>query len=71
MTPTDYAAEELALWEAALRDQREIERQVAAVRQTKDMPEYYALLDIQDKLRTWADLLLARAVEKKLSFRKW
>lgn len=70
VTPSNYAAEELALWERALRDQREIERQVAAARKAKDMPEYYFLLDIEDQFRTRAALLLAKAVEKKLSFRK-
>lgn len=34
------------------------------------MPEYYFLLDIEDQFRTRAALLLAKAVEKKLSFRK-
>lgn len=68
MTPSDYAAEELALWERALQDQREVERQVVAARQARDIPEYYALLNLGDELRTRADLLLAKAVEKKRSF---
>ena len=56
------------MWERALRDQREIERQVAAAREARRVPEYYALLTEEEELRTRADLLLAMAVQKKLSF---
>lgn len=69
MTPTDYAAEELAIWEQALRYQREVERQAAAARKARRLPEYYALLNLEDEARLQADLLLARAVEKKRAFR--
>lgn len=67
MTPTDFAAEELALWERALRDQHEVERQLAAARKTKHLSQYYALLSLEEEARLRADLLLAKAVEKKRS----
>lgn len=68
MTPSDYAAEELAMWERALREQRKVESALGTERQARTVAEYYSLLDKQQELRTRADLLLAEAVKKKLSF---
>lgn len=68
MTPSDYAAEELALWERALREQREVERELPMARQAKTVVQYYSLLRRQQELRARADLLLVEAVKKKLSF---
>ncbi len=67
MTPSDYAAEELALWERALAEQRKVERELAAARRARTVAEHYALLRKQQELRTRADLLLAEAVKKKLA----
>ncbi len=68
MTPSDYAAEELAMWERALREQRKVERELATQRRARTVAEYYSLLNKQQESRTRADLLLAEAVKKKLSF---
>lgn len=68
MTPSDYAAEELALWERALREQRKVERELPMARQAKTVAQYYSLFRRQQELRTRADLLLVEAVKKKLSF---
>lgn len=68
MTPTDYAAEELALWEEALKEQRHAERQLTAASSTK-AHAHWKLLRQVEALRTRADLLLAHAVEIKCAFR--
>lgn len=67
MTPSDYAAEELAMWERALAEQRKVERELAAARRARTVAQHYALLRKQQELRTRADLLLVEAVKKKLS----
>ena len=68
MTPSDYAVEELALWEKALKDQRDAERQLAAAKSTRRLDHYRRLLRQVDALRIRAALLLAHAVEVKCAF---
>jgi hypothetical protein len=69
MIPSDYAVAELALWEQALREQRDAEIKLAAARRAKRGKELYKLLNQVEALRNRADLLVAQAVEVKRSFR--
>lgn len=69
MTGSEYAAEELALWEAALREQREAERRLELARQPPYPADFYELLYEVDNLRSRADLLLAEAVKVKCAYR--
>lgn len=68
MTPTDFAAEELAAWERALEEQHEAERQAYAARHSRDFPSFSRALKQADEARDRAALLLAAAVAKKRSF---
>jgi hypothetical protein len=68
-TPSDYAAEELAMWEQALREQRSAEDELKAARRSGPPPRVFELLPQVDALRTRADLLLAEAVKVKCTFR--
>ena len=68
MTPTDFAAEELAMWEQALRDQRAAERRLEEVGRASGGQMRYELLHRIRRLTTRADLLLAEAVKVKRSF---
>lgn len=68
MSATDYAAEELALWEKALKEQRHAERQLSAAKSTRKLHIHWKLLRHVEALRTRADLLLAHAVEVKRAF---
>lgn len=69
VTPSDYAAEELDLWEQALQEQRGLERELDAARVAWQSGEFFALVREVDTLRTRSDLLLAEAVKVKLLFR--
>jgi hypothetical protein len=69
VTPTDFAAEEIALWEQALREQRLLEEVVTAARATQQMARVIELAPEVRALRTRADLLLAEAVNVKCMFR--
>ena len=69
MTPSDYAAEELELWEQALQVQRTAEGELDAARVCWQSGEFFALVREVDQLRTRSDLLLAEAVRVKLLFR--
>lgn len=68
MKATDFAAIELNAWERALKEQREAERMQSEARARQEPAEFYALRNQVRVLRTRAALLLAKAVEKKLSF---
>jgi hypothetical protein len=69
VTPTDYAAEEIALWEEALREQRLVEEQISAARSKRQMTNVLEPGSKLRVLRTTADLLLADAVKVKRTFR--
>lgn len=69
MTPSDYAAEEIELWEQALQVQRTAEGELDAARVCWQSGEFFALVRQVDQLRTHSDLLLAEAVRVKLLFR--
>lgn len=69
MTPTEYAAYEISMWEAALQQHRKAERQLESARRTGPRGRVIALLPQVEALRTKADLLLAEAVKVKCSFR--
>ena len=69
MTPSDYAHEELALWERALQDQREAERGLQNARSERARSRVQELLPQVHALTTRADLLLAEAVRVKCTFR--
>lgn len=69
MTPTDFAAEELAAWSLALDELHDAEQQAQAARQTRDVPGFYRALKEVELARHRAASLLAAAVEKKLYFK--
>lgn len=69
MTPTDFAAEELALWEQALCDQRRAEEEFEAAHSHGPSRLGVDLLRELHARRTRADLLLAKAVKVKCAFR--
>lgn len=69
MTPTDFAAEELAAWALALDELHEAEQQAQAARQARDVPGFYRGLRQVELARQRTAELLAAAVEKKLSFK--
>jgi hypothetical protein len=68
VTPTDYATDELDLWERALREQRRAEEELDAARQKQRPKHVLELMPMLRALRTRADLLLAEAVKVKYSF---
>jgi hypothetical protein len=68
VTPTDYAAEELSLWEQALREQRQAEEELDRARRQRRPKRVIELMPALQALRTRADLLLAEAVKVKCSF---
>jgi hypothetical protein len=69
MTPSDYAHEELKLWEEALQEQRETEEQLQKARDKGAWARARELLPQVHALTTRADLLLAEAVKVKCTFR--
>jgi hypothetical protein len=69
MTPTDYAAAELELWQEALREQRDAEEQLRAHRRGLAFARVLQLRPEVEALRTRSDLLLAEAVKVKCAFR--
>lgn len=63
MTPLEFAAEKHAMWQRALREQRDAEALLAAARKKQN---HHLILELMPKvafLRTKADLLLADAVK--------
>ena len=66
--PNDPAAEELALWEVAMKEQRAAERQLEVARRSRKPHSIYPLHAQVVALRNRADMLLAKAVETKLLF---
>jgi hypothetical protein len=70
MRPSDFAVEELALWERALQEQREAEERLVAARATAAGPALMELVEEVQELRTKADLLLANAARAKAQFRE-
>ena len=69
MTPSDFAADELALWERALERQHAAERQLQRARNRGALLKMFHILRQLRHLRTRADLLLAHAVKKKCAAR--
>jgi len=69
MTPSDYAIEELMVWEGALQDQRDAERRLSEAGQLQQPKDLYELLHEVECLQTRADLLLAQAVKVKCAYR--
>jgi hypothetical protein len=69
MTPSEYAADELALWERALRDQRDAESQLEMASLIRNPREMHELRYVVASLRTRADLLLAEAVRVMCAYR--
>ena len=68
MSPTDFAAAELDLWEQALREQRGAEEELNEARRRLRPKRVIELMPVLQALRTRADLLLAEAVKVKCSF---
>ena len=64
--PRELAAEELAEWEKALKEQRAAERQLEAARRTRSHESIYPLHAKVVALTNRADLLLAKAVATKV-----
>lgn len=67
MSPSDFAKEELAAWQLALKEQYDAERDALEARQAGEVARFIAALNRVDELRTRADRLLAVAVAKKRS----
>lgn len=68
MKPTDFAFLEISAWQQALTEQRKAERMQEEARRSSEAARFYALRKQVKALRQRAALLLASAVEKKLSF---
>lgn len=69
MTPTDFAADELALWERAMEQQHAAQRQLERARNRGSLLKVFQILRELRHLRTRADLLLAHAVKRKCAAR--
>lgn len=69
MDPSEFADDELEMWQEALSDQREAERQLEQARRGSDPASYAQMLNRLEELRVRADLLLAEAVALKASYR--
>jgi len=67
MKPTDFAAVEIQAWQQALTEQRQAERLQDNARRCSEPAKFYPLRRQVRMLRQRAALLLAKAVEKKLS----
>jgi hypothetical protein len=70
MKPSDFAVEELALWERALQEQREAEERLILARATVAGPALMEMVEQVQELRTKADLLLANAARVKAQYRE-
>jgi hypothetical protein len=68
MKPSDYAVEELALWERAMQEQREAEDRLLASRVTAAGSALMELVEQVQQSRTKADLLLAEAARVKSQY---
>lgn len=64
----DAAAQEFALWELAMEEQRAAELELEVARRSRRPHSIYPLHAQVMALRKRADLLLAKAVETKLLF---
>lgn len=69
MRPTDFASLEIKAWQHVLAEQERTERMQDAALERSDAATFYALRGRVRVLRQHAALLLAKAVEKKLSLR--
>jgi hypothetical protein len=69
VTPSEFAAVELALWEQALQEQRNAERRLEQARRKGPRLQVVALTSQVESLRIRADLLLAEAVQAQCEFR--
>jgi hypothetical protein len=69
MTPTDYAAHELALWEQARRAEMHAQEQFQASYHAGATARTRHLLQQLQSCRTTSALLLAQAVKVKCAFR--
>jgi hypothetical protein len=69
VTPSEFAAVELALWEQALQEQRNAERRLEQARRKGPRLHVIALTSQVEALRIRADLLLAEAVQAQCEFR--
>jgi hypothetical protein len=69
MTPSEYAVEELVLWERALQAQHIAERELQLARNNRVRLRVRELIPEVHALATRADLLLAEAVKLKHTFR--
>jgi hypothetical protein len=70
VTPSEFAAVELALWEQALLEQRTAERRLDEARRSGPRLRVIALTSHVQALRIRADLLLAEAVAAQCEFRR-
>lgn len=69
MTPSEFAAVEIALWEQALAEQRSAERRLEQARRKGPRLHVAALTSQVEALRIRADLRLAEAVRAQCDFR--
>ena len=69
MTPSEFAAVELALWQQALQEQRDAEDKLERARRKGPRAGVFALKSQVEALRIRADLLLAEAVQVQCRFR--
>jgi hypothetical protein len=70
MTPTDFAAKELAMWQEALGEQRIAEQELERISWAWVNDRALEKLSEVEDLRTRADLLLAGAVKVKYKYRE-
>ena len=64
MVSTEPSAADLAVWQAALREQQAAEERLAAAVEAHDVSQMSELVRKLEVLRTVADLLLAQAVSR-------
>jgi hypothetical protein len=69
VTPSEFAAVELALWEQALQEQHTAERHLEQARRKGPRLHVAALTSQVEALRVRAALLLAEAVQAQCDFR--
>jgi hypothetical protein len=70
ITPSEYAFDELALWQRALQEQRDAESSLEEARKGRQHARILELMPQVQTLRTTADLLLAEAVKVMRSFQE-
>jgi hypothetical protein len=69
MKPSDFAIEELALWERALKEQHQAEERLMGAHTTVVGPALSELVEQVQELRTKTDLLLAETARIKALYR--